>query len=235
MFKHAPPVLIADDNPEYTTFMVDFLHLSGFAPQASYSLSDAFRKLSQEEFDLAVITADLSSPPVLALCEDFIARSSMPLIIQSDVVPENFVTSKTNVIAKAHCAKALLKLIEQKIEEFDKKNTKRSPLSYGPLYINVIDRTVTLMGRKLELTATEFDLLEFLAFNVNQPVNKDILYQRVLGRVRQSYDRSIDVHISSLRHKIDFVNTDIINIQSIRGVGYTLNINQALYEKMQYL
>ena len=59
-----------------------------------------------------------------------------------------------------------------------------------------------------------------LARKVGTPVPKDEIYQKVLGRAMQRYDRAIDVHVSSIRHKLADVLGKSVAIESIRGVGY---------------
>ena len=71
-----------------------------------------------------------------------------------------------------------------------------------------------------DLTGTELTLLEVLARKVGTPVPKDEIYQKVLGRAMQRYDRAIDVHVSSIRHKLAAVLGTSVAIESIRGVGY---------------
>ena len=101
----------------------------------------------------------------------------------------------------------------------------RGPLVVGPLSIDMAQRTVTLSGQPVTLTGTELSLLEMLAHQVGQPVAKSEIYPRVLGRPMGRYDRAIDVHISSIRHKLAELNPDAISIESIRGVGYQLVVH----------
>ena len=68
----------------------------------------------------------------------------------------------------------------------------------------------------LELTSTEFNLLEVLMRHAGQVVSKETLSIEALDRKLAKFDRSIDVHISSIRHKLG----DSALIQTIRGLGY---------------
>ena len=81
-------------------------------------------------------------------------------------------------------------------------------------------------GKTLALTLTEFTLLNLLVQNINTPVSKDDIYPKVLGRPRGQYDRAIDVHISSVRHKLQQLGCDDVYIESVRGVGYQLKKRQ---------
>jgi len=70
------------------------------------------------------------------------------------------------------------------------------------------------------LTSTEFNLLEVLVRKAGHVVSKQELSEHGLGRALTRYDRSIDVHVSSIRHKLAQVCGDRSWIQTIRGLGY---------------
>ena len=92
-------------------------------------------------------------------------------------------------------------------------------LSLGELTLSGAEHWCTLRGARLELTATEFELLATLLRAGAAVCTKDELSQSVLGRPHATYDRSVDVHISRLRQKLD---SSLIAIETVRGVGYRL-------------
>jgi len=73
-------------------------------------------------------------------------------------------------------------------------------------------------GQALPLTTVEFDMLELLVRSPGRVVSRDELAASVLQREFTPYDRSVDVHISHLRKKLE----DMAAIQTVRGVGYLL-------------
>jgi len=78
-------------------------------------------------------------------------------------------------------------------------------------------RQVTMNGREVELTTIEFDILEVLMRVAGRVVSRDEIAQRFYNRPATPYDRSIDVHISHLRRKLD-APTELI--RTLRGLGY---------------
>lgn len=74
----------------------------------------------------------------------------------------------------------------------------------------------------LDLTATEFNLLEVLMRDNDRVLSKDELSEKALGRPREPYDRSVDVHVSNLRQKLYVCAGDAVEIETVRGVGYRL-------------
>ena len=75
-------------------------------------------------------------------------------------------------------------------------------LRNGPIWLRAASRSVTVDGKPITLTATEFDLLVLLLREAGRVVSKERISQSVLGRPLGPYDRSIDVHVSNLRRKL---------------------------------
>jgi two-component system, OmpR family, response regulator len=96
------------------------------------------------------------------------------------------------------------------------------PISAGPLTLWPERRRAEWEGRLIELTSTEFNLLVLLARSVGRLVTRAELSESGLGRPLLRFDRSIDVHVSSLRHKIGNLPDGRSYIQTVRGQGYQL-------------
>jgi two-component system OmpR family response regulator len=95
-------------------------------------------------------------------------------------------------------------------------------LTAGPLRLSAGLRQVTCSGDAVELTVSEFNLLETLMRAGDRVVSKDELSTAALGRPREAYDRSVDVHVSNLRQKLQKAAGDAVEILTARGVGYRL-------------
>ena len=72
----------------------------------------------------------------------------------------------------------------------------------------------------MELTSTEYSVLEVLVRDAGKVVTKEALSERALGRKLMRYDRSIDMHVSNLRRKLGNGPDERPLIQTVRGVGY---------------
>ena len=89
--------------------------------------------------------------------------------------------------------------------------------------MNAANRSATFGGVDLQLTSTEFNVLQVLVGNAGRVVSKETLSQSALGRELSAYDRSIDVHISKIRKKLAALGGDNL-IASVRGSGYQFRI-----------
>jgi DNA-binding response OmpR family regulator len=100
--------------------------------------------------------------------------------------------------------------------------TGTPPFRTGELEIDFDARAVTLGGARLELTHYEFELLAALAHAAGRVLSRDQILDALTGRAYESFDRSIDVHISKLRAKIEPNPKEPRYIMTARGVGYVL-------------
>ena len=101
-----------------------------------------------------------------------------------------------------------------------RQETPAEEIRQGPLMLDVSGHRTVLEGREVELTTVEFALLCALARDAGRVLSRDTLMDRVRGRDFESYDRSIDVHISHLRQKLGDNASHPRFIRTVRSVGY---------------
>lgn len=105
---------------------------------------------------------------------------------------------------------------------FDSSKERGSILNFGRLELNSTSRKVKLDGESVLLTTSEYDLLEYFAFNVNKVVSRDKLLSVIRGIVYDGLDRSIDIKIGTLRKKLGDDGKNPKGIVTIRSKGYML-------------
>jgi two-component system response regulator CpxR len=104
--------------------------------------------------------------------------------------------------------------------------TAREVLVVGDVTLDLGARAVHVAGVPVELTSLEFSLLEALIRLAGQVVSREELSLRALGRELSVYDRSIDVHVSSLRRKLGALSEEHERIKTVRGIGYLYALPQ---------
>jgi two-component system OmpR family response regulator len=103
--------------------------------------------------------------------------------------------------------------------------TVKSEITYGALRIAPARRESWLGDRPLQLTSSEFDLMMELVRQPGDVSSKDELSERALGRPREAYDRSVDVHVSNLRQKFSLAGGGV-EIETVRAIGYRLRLSE---------
>jgi DNA-binding response OmpR family regulator len=126
-------------------------------------------------------------------------------------------------VSKPFSSRELLARIRAQVRRARGKAGPATPrLEVGELVVDVATMTATLRGKRLALTTYEFALLRVLAERAGRVLAREQLLELVHGSAEEAFDRSIDVHVSRLRHKLEDDPRSPRMLKTIRGVGYML-------------
>jgi len=117
---------------------------------------------------------------------------------------------------------ARIRAVLRRLQAKESQAEPAGPVKVGPLALWPGKRTAQWGETPLALTSTEFNLLHLLAQNAGRAVSKPELSEQAMGRPLTRFDRSIDVHMSSIRQKLGLRADGESWIQTVRGVGYQL-------------
>ncbi len=216
-------ILIADTDEDLVSLLTDSLSLEGFAPVPAYCRDDAQLFLEHDPLDLAILDSSMADAETAAAVS---AKELMPVIL---LQPAGSVRRSENirtdaVLQKPFTPKALVCCIRSLLRISPGLTPASVPDAVGPLTFSPAENRVWITDTKepLSLTAAESALFRILSRHLNEQVAKTDLYQQVLGREMRPNDRSIDVHVSALRHKLAAATGSTLMIESIRGFGYRL-------------
>ena len=226
-----PHVIVVEDEQFQRETLVDFLDENGFRPSGVDS-GAALRKLVEKD-PPALVLLDLRLPGSedgFALARFLRERSRRMGIIMltaaSDTVDQvvGLETGADDYIAKPYYARELLARLKAVLRRQRAENQPPQYLAVGGLRLAPAKREVAFDGELLDLTVCEFDLLESLMRSRDAVATKDELSLSVLGRKREPYDRSIDVHVSNLRKKLCAISGKTLEIETVRAIGYRLKV-----------
>lgn len=219
-------LLLIDDDTELCGMLGEYLVPEGFAVTAMHDGESGARAALTGAFDVVVLDVMMprlngidalrrirtaSSVPVLMLTAkgDDVDRIVGLELGADDYLPKPF--NPRELVAR------LRAILRRGATAAD-----TTLLHAGPLVVRPAERTAAWRGQALELTSTEFNLLEVLARHAGHVVSKVDLTEQALGRKLTRYDRSIDMHMSKLRTKLGLLDDGRSPIQTVRGVGYQL-------------
>ena len=117
---------------------------------------------------------------------------------------------------------ARLRAVLRRVNEGGSATPSPDALILGDLTVTPANRVCLWQGEPLELTATEFNMLVLLVRAPEQVVTKDTLSLQGVGRPREAYDRSVDVHICNLRQKLQQKAGEAVTIETVRSIGYKI-------------
>ncbi|HAO25320.1 MULTISPECIES: response regulator transcription factor [unclassified Methylophaga] len=223
-------VLIIDDDVILSGLFQDYLEEEKFQVRTADTATEGLQLALQGEFDIVILDVmlpDMSGTEVLKAIRK---QSHVPILMFTakgdDVDRIMGLESGADDYVPKPCTPreliARIKAILRRSEITRQQQQDESVIQTGPLQLWPQLRKALWFDSALELTSTEFSLLETLARNAGQVVSKNALSEAALGRPLARFDRSIDVHMSSIRHKLGQQEDGHSYIQTVRGKGYQL-------------
>lgn len=222
-------ILIVEDDPQISKSLKINLKLSGFEPETVSTIDEAWKVLHEEHFDLMCLDIGLPDGSGLDLCEK--VRNSgddIPILFMSARTDEASVVKGINMGGDDYLRKPFG--MEELKARMNKLIRKISPMSsvikFGRIQIDTIKRIVTIMDKMVVLGRKEMEILTLLTRKAGDIVTRETILS-VLYDGADLYDRTVDSHMSHLRRKIKEVAGNSIQIVSVYGMGYRLDIKES--------
>jgi DNA-binding response OmpR family regulator len=224
-------ILVIDDDEELCELLKDYLGPEGFEVEAVHDSDKGIERALSNEHDFVVLDVMLPGVSGFEVLRSVRKSSGIPVLMLTargedvdrivglemgadDYLPKPF--NPRELVARI---RAIQRRGESKQED-EKQPVPLKRLAVSDIVLDTGTRTVTKKGKTVELTAAEFDLLEMLLRSAGEVVSRKDLVSKVLGRGLDPFDRSIDVHVSSLRKKLGHKIKGMERIKTIRGIGY---------------
>jgi len=218
---------IVEGNPHLRSLLGWHLQQAGFWVEQSGSIQHAKLLLNNEQLTLVVLDSDLPDGDSLEFCHglhhDRQYRILMlsPRSTESDIVA-GLKAGADDYLIKPFGMREFMARVEALLRRFRGMNIPLL-LDYGLLKINLAQRKVYLKAEKIELTPQEFSLLYVLAQAQGTALSRLELLRRAWPEAIDN-PRTIDTHILSLRKKLETKPRQPMLIQTVRNVGYRLNM-----------
>jgi two-component system response regulator CpxR len=219
-------LLIVDDDVELCALLVERLAEDGFELSAVHNGIDGLELASSGSYSLVILDVMLPRMGGIDVLKHLRSRSPVPVlmltargddidrIIGLEVGADDYLPKPFNPRELVARIKAILRRMEERRTDLEK-------FTAGDILIDTALREAYVGDRSLQLTTIEFALLETLVRNPGRALSREYLTDIALGRRLGAFDRTIDVHISNLRRKLD-ERRGIRRIKTIRGSGYLL-------------
>ncbi len=225
---HLPQLLIIDQDKALTQLIADYLKPEGFTVSCVFDGESGVKKALNQPFDAIILDIMLPKLNGFDVLKAIRAHSETPIIIltaRRDDIDRlvGLDIGADDYISKPCDPRELLARLRTILRRTQKAPIQRSVINYHGITVDCITRVVANAGEVLELTNTEFNILEMLIKSPGQAFSKEELTEYALGRKYTAYDRSIDVHISNLRNKLGDNSASEALIKTVRGFGYLFN------------
>jgi two-component system, OmpR family, response regulator len=225
--------LLVEDDARLAALTREYLESHGMAVTLA---SDGRRGLAEalaRRYDVVLLDLMLPEKHGLEVCRELRARSDVPIVVLTargeeadrvmglelgadDYLPKPF--SPRELLARIH---AVVRRARGQV------GPSLERVQVGGLVLDPGAQRATYLGRELALTGYEFALLKALAERAGRILTREQLMEIAKGSAEESFDRSIDVHVSRLRHKLGDDPRRPQLLKTVRGVGYLLAAGDA--------
>ena len=216
-------LLLIDDDAELCALLGEFLKREGFTVDCEHEGNRGLERAGQPGVDLVVLDVMLPGIDGFEILRRLRAHSKVPVIMLTargedvdrivglEIGADDYLAKPFNPRELAARIRAILRRYEAR------PAAPAGRIEVNGVALDPANREVYSGGNSIELTTFEFDILEMLMRSAGRVLSRDALMENFYNRKATPFDRSIDMHISHLRKKLE--RGDSI-IKTIRGVGY---------------
>jgi len=221
-------ILLIDDDVDLVEMLADYLSRDGFAVATAHNGENGLSLALGGEFALVVLDVMMPGANGIEVLKLIRQQSRIPVIMLTARGDDTdriigLELGADDYVPKPCTARELAARIRAILRRMDPNPTdNHQPITGGNLVLWPQQRRALWCGAPLDLTSTEFNLLEILARNAGATVSKQTLSEYGLGRPLAKFDRSIEVHMSRIREKLGLLADGRSCIQTVFRQGYLL-------------
>ena len=225
-------VLVVDDDVKLCRLIRDYLQPLGYQVSAAYTGAEGLELALAGDFAALILDVMLPGMDGFDVLRRLRAASNIPVLMLTgrgeeqdrivglelgadDYLPKTFSTRELLARLRAVIRRSFIVSAQRSAQ-------RREPVRVGELTVDLDARAAAINGEPLDLTAVEFDLLASLAQAAGRVKTREQLLLEVADRDFEVFDRSVDVHISSIRKKLGDDPKSPRFITTIRSVGYMM-------------
>ncbi len=220
-------ILIIEDEEALRMILTDRLHREGYAVDCAGDGEEGFRKATEEPFDLILLDIMLPRRNGFDVCRDIrqaglitpilmlTARGqTIDKVVGLKIGADDYVTKPFEMLELMARIEALLRRAPSR------PATGGGIYRIGPIRIDLRGTEVTRDGKPVNLSAREFQLLRYFVEHPGATLSRDELLKEVWGYSKETFTRTVDVHIASMRQKLERDPKRPELILTVQGLGY---------------
>jgi DNA-binding response OmpR family regulator len=221
-------VLIVDDEPEIIRLVRDYLERGGFEVMTATTGAGALREFTRRRPDLVILDLTLPETDGLDVARAIRRAGDVPIIMLTARTEEadrvaGLELGADDYVTKPFSARELVARVRAVMRRAQIAATRDDVVHVGEsMVLDAPRMQVQVDGREVLLTATEFQLLLYMARQPGRVFTRAQLLDAVHGVAIESYERAIDAHVKNIRHKIESDPRAPRHLQTVFGVGYRL-------------
>lgn len=224
----AKRVLVVDDEKLIVKGIRFSLEQDGMEVECAYDGAEALELATNNQYDMILLDLMLPKMDGFEVCQHIREFSNVPIVMLTakgddmdkilglEYGADDYITKPFNILE----VKARIKAIMRRTGTKEVAQTKSAIIENGDLKLDTDSRRLFILGREVNLTAKEFELLELFVTNQNKVFSREKLLSLVWGADYPGDVRTVDVHVRRLREKIESNPSEPKYVHTKWGVGY---------------
>lgn len=224
----AKKVLVVDDEKLIVKGIRFSLEQDGMEVDCAYDGEEALRLATENSYDMILLDIMLPRMDGFEVCQQIREFSTVPIVMLTakgddmdkilglEYGADDYITKPFNILE----VKARIKAIMRRTSPNARKEESAKIVENGDLRLDCESRRLFILGKEINVTAREFDLLAILVLNPNKVYSREKLLNLVWGSEYPGDVRTVDVHVRRLREKIEVSPSDPKYVHTKWGVGY---------------
>ena len=214
-------ILIVEDHKEIATLLNDFLKREGYVVSIAENGEKALKIFEMYGAKLVVLDINLPGVDGFQVCSKIREKANTPIIVASARTDKSDQLRGLELGADDYIEKPYdIDILLAKIKGIFRRKYEVEELREGNLVLNSVKQTLQVDGRDVAMTGKEFELLKLLIENKGTTMKKEYLFNTIWGSDSESEPQTLNVHINSLRKKIESDPKKPEHIVTVWGVGY---------------
>jgi two-component system response regulator RstA len=220
-------VLLIEDDVRLAHFTTEYLERHGVVVTHVSDGAAGLREALRRAHDAVVLDLMLPTIDGIHVCRELRTHSDVPIVMATARTDEadrvlGLEMGGDDYLVKPFSPRELLARLRAAVRRARGLAGPSAVLRVGPLELSLTSMTAKFNGRALDVTGYEFAILRVLAERRGQVLTREHILDLAKGNAEAAFDRSIDVRISRLRHKLGEDSRRTSMIRTVRGVGYVL-------------
>ena len=218
-------VLVVDDEPKILTVVRDYLADAGFSVTTAADGPAALDHARSVRPDLVVLDLGLPGLDGLDVARELRRRGPVPIIMltaRGDEIDRvlGLELGADDYLVKPFSPRELVARVRAVLRRSERSEDGGRPMVVGDVTVDPVRRQVTVAGRAIDLTATEFDLVAHLAREPGRVFTRAQLLDVIHGVAVETYERAVDAHVKNIRRKLEPDAHRPRYLLTVHGVGY---------------
>lgn len=221
-------ILVVDDEREIAELIRDYLRATGYDVITAENGQEGLELFQKEDPDLAILDIMMPIMDGLELCRKIRSSSNIPILMLTAKKEDSdkilgLGLGADDYVTKPFSPRELIARVQSQLRRYNELSgqvKKTDTLQFGEIEIDPSAHIVTVRGEIVNFSVKEFEILHYMAMNMNQALSREKIFENVWGFNEYGDINTVTVHVRKIREKIEKDPSHPEYIETVWGIGY---------------